>query len=82
MINDWEKSTRRLSPSVNVPLSRMPSSSFHSESRSLLDLVKENQRELDVFGAEPIEILLSQQRRSFPVAQVSRRRANQLSNLV
>ena len=50
--------------------------------RSFFDFVKQHQRDFHVVGVHAIEILLRQHRRSFAMAQVSRRRANQLRDFV
>ncbi len=60
MINDREKSTRRLSPRVNVALSRMPSSSFHNESDAFSISSNRTSESGSVFRLETVEILLTQ----------------------
>ena len=82
MMRHCERSTRRLSPSVSVALSRMPSSSCQSASRCLLDLVEQQDGELELLGVPLVERLLGEQGVGLAVAEVSRRRADQLGDLV
>ena len=77
-----EKSTLRLSPSVSVALSRMPSSRFHSASRRLFDFVEQHEAELHPLGVILIQHFLDKQRMRFAMSQVSGRRADQLRDLV
>ena len=49
---------------------------------SLLDLVEENERELVLFGVVAVEVLLREHRRGLAVAEVARRRADELRYLV
>src|SRR6185436_12274459 len=46
------------------------------------DFVKENERQLHVVGVILSQHFLSDERVSFPVAEISRRRTKQLGNLV
>ena len=82
MTTVFEKSTRRLSPSVSVALSRIPSSSCHKRIRSLFDLVEQNKVSFVSSVWAFIEIFLRQHRRSFAMAEISRRRTDQLRDLV
>src|SRR2546430_1128936 len=77
----FEKSTRRLSPSVRVALSRIPSRSSERV-RGFFDLVKQHQGQLQIVIMHPIKIFLRQHRRGLAVTKVSWRRANELGNLV
>ena len=77
-----EKSTRRLSPSVRVALSRMPSSRFHSA--SLAFSISSNSTKLSfIFSVWYwLQHFLAQQRMGFAMPQVSGRRADQFGDLV
>ena len=56
-----EKSTRGLSPSVSVALSRIPSNRFHSAFAGLLDLVEEHEARSHRFGVELVHFPLTEQ---------------------
>src|SRR5256712_695178 len=77
-----DRSTRRLSPSVSVALSKIPSSNCHSASEAFS--ISSNSRKLSFsfLGVILRQSLLRDQRVRLPVPQVPRRRANQLGNLV
>ena len=77
-----EKSTRRLSPSVSVALSRIPSSRFHSA--SLAFSISSNSTKLILtFSVWPrSSSFLAQRRMRFAMPQISGRRADQLGDLM
>ena len=72
-IRAWEKSTRRLSPRVRVPLSKMPNSRFHKGVTGFLDLVKQHETQGNVLCVVLAEDLLAEHGVCFPVPQVTRR---------
>ena len=77
-----EKSTRRLSPSVSVALSRMPSSRFHSASLAFSISSKSTKLSFTLLGVVLVEHFLAQQGMGFAMPQVSGRRADQLGDFV
>jgi len=82
MMMQFERSTRRLSPSVSVALSRIPSSSCQSESDAFS--ISSNRR-IDSFSFSVCHWFSASCVSSGCVSRcprVSRRRADQLGNLV
>ena len=77
-----DRSTRRLSPSVSVALSRIPSSNCHSASDAFS--ISSNSRKLSfIFSVWYLrKLFLRDQRMRLAVPQVSRRRADQLGDFV
>ena len=82
MMMHCERSTRRLSPRVKVALSRIPSSSCHSESEAFSISSNSRIESFRVVGVPLVERFLGEQRMGFAVAQVARRRADQLGDFV
>ena len=79
-ISAREKSTRRLSPSVSVALSRIPSNRFHSASLAFFYLVEEYEAQLPAApgcGIDPNTSPPAQQRMGLAMAQITRRRADE-----
>ncbi len=81
-INVRSKLTAVLSPRLSVPLSRMPRSSTRQRRRRLLDFVEEHERQIAARRGDGGQPLLRQHRLGFAVPEVSRRRADQLRDLV
>ena len=81
-ISAREKSTRRLSPSVSVALSRIPSSRFHKRIAGLLDFVEKHEAQLHPLGVILVQHFLAQQRMRFAMAEISGRRADQFRDLM
>ena len=77
-----EKSTRRLSPSVSVALSRIPSSRFHSASLAFSISSNSTKLSFSDLGVELVEPFLAELRMRLAMAQVSGRRADQFGDLV
>jgi hypothetical protein len=82
MMMQLERSTRRLSPSVSVALSRMPSSNCQSESLAFSISSKSRIESFSFLGVELVERFLREQGVRLPVAKVSRRRTDQLGDFV
>ncbi len=81
-ITHCERSTRRLSPSVSVALSRMPSSSCQRASEAFSISSNSRMRELQLLGMPLVQRLLRKQRMGFAVSEVSGGRADQLGDFV
>ena len=77
-----EKSTRRLSPSVSVALSRMPSSRFHSASLAFSISSNSTKLSLHLLGVILVQHFLAEQGMRLAMPQISGRRADQLGDLV
>ncbi len=81
MIRHCERSTRRLSPKVSVALSRMPSSNCQSASEAF-SISSNNRIESFNFSVcHSVQCFLAHSC-GCPMSQVSRRRVNQLRDLV
>ena len=81
-IRHCERSTRRLSPSVKRGLVEDAEQQLPQRVRGLFDFVEQQDRELQLLGVPLVERFLREQRMGLAMAQVSRRRADQLGDLV
>ena len=77
-----DRSTRRLSPSVNVALSRIPSSNCHSASEAFSISSNSRKRQLQLVRVTRRQRFLRDQRMRFAMPQVAWRRADQLGDFV
>ncbi len=81
-MRQFSKLTVVLSPSRSVALSRIPSSKSRHGRRGLLNLVKQDDRNVRVLARDAIDLRLIQHRLRFPMAEIARRRADEFGDLV
>ena len=82
MMMHCERSTRRLSPRVKRRFVQDAEQQLPERVGGLLDFVEQQDRELQLLGVPLVQRFLRQQRMGLAMAQVSRRRADQLGDFV
>ena len=82
MMMHCERSTRRLSPKVNVALSRIPNSNCQSESDAFSISSNRRIESFSCLSVPLVKSFLRQQRMRLAMAQVARRRTNQFGDFV
>src|SRR6266508_3453449 len=80
-MTQFEKSTRRLSPSVSVALSRMPNRSFQTPSKKMTFVLFDEGHFLGR-GLEAVDVLLRKQWLGLAVPQIARGRTDQLRDFM
>ena len=72
-ITVWERSTRRLSPSVRVALSKHAEKQLPERVAGLFDFVEEQEGQFQLIGMRSRQRFLGDQGMSFTVAEIARR---------